>query len=1617
MGAVPSRECTSLFSYFRGSYEVGMVPLTKYYFGRDTDTAAAAVNVDGSIHVTSLEQAATTGRKPQQQSFPLHGYSRSHMRQQLRQQLLLMRRDPAVLYANARDAENILKSLSHHEKCEKHSENENASEVRATPADAASLSSLASVTKAALASAATGVAADADHNVHGKSSAGNLAGALENECSDSTLPAPNHDSGDGDESSDAERLLKNYWRIMPESNFTEEDLDRFLELVDATLFDTNEELLSADPVIPGTGAALGTSSAKPFMPVPCALCLAYPDGKEREGALALDGRVINIIGYFGLMTQEMQDAFKIVKRLPSDAEKPKQQHAHEAGSSSVPLMFLNTAILTSAGDRTLERVLVLAAVMLRQQFHTIGRRHVLQAKLNHLLRLQSEHLSVDVQMVRYLKTLLALPRRADQQQPFFDPLLEIPLPSIPSGIYTPTQYVNAASNEVSLRPHTSSLGSCGRLPINSFSDEGKLHSANGGSSPSAMGGALSACGASSRHVLLHPQQNAGGVLGIALKGPGAGFGSEGACSLLAGDCCGALGAHVSMPHPSVVGPLPLNQSDEDAITLALCRRMERARVVIETASNNYSALKSLTENFAFLCCQILLDQSPITMELIELPALVETPSFKPAEFARTVATTLGTTTAEEARAATDIPQTAADDEKKPLSGERLTQPRLPPSSAVLIKLDPLHVSQATMWASSFFHCPMLLPSGGWVKYKLKDECEQLRHVLQNKDMLIAHWRKADADQAGQYLGKHTARLLEHVRALQAETEEARALSAEYWMQRPLYVNQDGRKYALYQSRYGTMLIGVRAFTTSNAPSTAAAGVKEERSGSAKAAAGSNVSSFSGGNASLAPPAGRGGTFSASLHSANSGSGSGPAIAPRAAAPRLGCVSGSRTGHTGALSSNDDGGGSPKSLSNNATISDQYGRGVGGGMGGSSAGYFSSGLYATYPPHAANSNNGTAAYVPALFMQSHLYLGNSSGGYDSPPYIMGSSNGRPGEAVQYFASSSASHYHMEMAAGYGMPLQQQSKLANMNKIPSTHMSMSVHSSGHTHVGGSPALGAAGWVTLQPNSAQISPPSAPSHLKGVAQGQQQSEAMGRPSGCTYAAAPMSMSYKPALPTHYIISRHANPAAAGLRASASSPQLPRMSGEQVSNSSLGTDVAATPQLPLESAGGSGAQHALVTGTATNAAVSRPPTDAKASWANDKGVEVPRLWEPAEAVKSTASSTQHGRSTSAAPAAAAACPHGCVGMNRDEVGSAGFHLSGAQRNGSATQQATRGSGDPHVTKASEESGIADRAAAPKATVLQSVMPWSLQGAAGWAGNDDTTDGTTQLLLRSAELLDTDDDEMKRVPPAANSHKTDSRETAGEEGALEFGRVARQMSGRDMCLAKAPHPHSHTPRTKSTPIMSMLMAGEQPSKKGDATTSSAVSMWQLSFPSLAEPHKPAQAPPFPPAGSFPVYVLQLPAHAPSQQQRPQSQPPLPTASPSPAAAAPADKPFYYAMTNSVPLLMQPSTTTSGMGIAYSNSPAFHQGVDASMPYPHVPPQPQQQPMAMIRHGQGMMSTPGLDKRQVVQGSLQVGADWDGQYHVFPNGPDSLAGSFVSSRTRACNSSGNILFHPSSSSS
>jgi hypothetical protein len=875
MGAVPSRESTSLFSYFRGSYEVGMVPLTKYYFGRDTAAASAAAATPahepeiGSVAVGASPSASATARD------------------QLRQQLLLMRRDPAVLYANAREVDNILDSLLH-----------DGTDKDGSSCEVKSKSSI--VPSPAAASTTTSKSGLAEHGSPKLSSSPATA-------STPAKPPTAERSEDGlkvlgndiKKASREELLRREYWNVMPNNNFTEDDLDHFLELVEETLFRTNEELLAADPIREASSEVSDADppTQHPFLPVPCALCLAYPDGKERDCAFSLDGRVVNIIGYFGLMTAEMQEAFKVTKRIPSDAEVQQQQQKQREGEDqtkaathgdssrsaqgdgdAMPTMWLNTAILTSAGDRTLERVLVLAAVMLRQQFHTIGRRHLLQAKLDQLLRQQQDRPSdtdVDtVQMICYLQSVLAIPLLSNTvlgaqaasadgvQLPFFDPLLEVPLPSIPRGIYKPTHYINAASTEL-LPRRLSSMNSLGHAPYNGSAAESNVVASTSAPYPRSLPPDASAAASfsSGHRALLCPQGGSVMSAGMQLT-PGAilvpGSPPESTVSppllmtdSMAGSQTGAPASSFHntgtqqqqqqrLPLPPMSGPaaLPLDQCDEDAITMAFCRRMEKIVVHIESASNNYSALKSLTENFAFLHCQIELDEKLTTMELIDLPGLAETPSFKPLLSAMTPVTTLKAAAApgsdktkkEEDGSADRVPLSTATDATATSTEEcsndaashrkNLARYTLSPNSAVVITLNPLLVRQATMWASSFFHCPTRLPTGSWVKYKLKDECDQLRHVLQNKDMLIAHWRKTNADRASRYLGTHTGRLLEHVQALQAETEEARALPIDCWSHCPLFVNQDGRRYALFQSRYGTMLIGVRALSANSNSSSA-----------------------------------------------------------------------------------------------------------------------------------------------------------------------------------------------------------------------------------------------------------------------------------------------------------------------------------------------------------------------------------------------------------------------------------------------------------------------------------------------------------------------------------------------------------------------------------------------------------------------------------------------------------------------------------------------------------------------------------------------------------------------------------------------------------------------------
>ncbi|KAK7202162.1 hypothetical protein NESM_000285800 [Novymonas esmeraldas] len=1541
MGAVPSRECTSLFSYFRGSYEVGMVPLTKYYFGNDTATAddapkkAAAAGGDGDDGA---------GDPPLR-----HTDSRSPMRSQLRQQLLLMRRDPAVLYANARDADNILQSLSRKETGEQGSRRTSAGTAAAAaptpPLTSKAASAATPAVEAAAGTTALSTAAAGDEMTPDASSRTNSpTGASD---SDADVGASREHCSAGS----AARLMDEYWSVMPDDNFSEEDLDRFLDLVDETLFDTNDALLAADPILPsdGSGAAAAAAAAaagthKPFMPVPCALCLAYPDGKERDGAFALDGRVINIIGYFGLMTQEMQDAFKVVKRLPSEAEareqQQQQQQQQQQPESPTPLMFLNTAILTSAGDRTLERVLVLAAVMLRQQFHTIGRRHVLHTKLAQLVQLHDEALA-DSPAVRHLETLLAIPRAEEQPtEPFFDPLLEVPLPSIPDGIYTPTQYINAAANESPQRAHGSLAdggapgagavdaapsATCASLPQDAPASTDAHHS--------------SACGADAGRVLLHPGQSASTVLGSRATGAPGGHAGTGANDVhpppppppppqqqqpMDGGGGAPLGTGAATPVHVLqpAGALPLSQADEDAITLALCRRMEQVRVVIETASNNYAALKSLTENFAFLHCQIMLDRGLTTMELIELPALVETPSFRPAAFATTAATTLRS-----AAAAGGTPATTTTEATM----------QLPPWSAVLIKLDPLHVRQATLWASSFFHCPTLLPSGGWVKYKLKDECEQLRHVLQNKDMLIAHWRKTDGEQADHYLGVHTGRLLEHVRALQAETEEARALSADYWLQRPLYVNQDGRKYALYESRYGTMLIGVRAFASTSSGAAAATSAKEDRLASIKAApagvsacggvgSGSLPSLVTGTAPSLpahTPPAS---AMSGSLHSIHSCTGgSGLTSAARSvAAPR---VSSAGASHTSLLG-----------IANTSHTS------------------------AVAPFTVAGSTNAPAPYAAPPFMHQPVYMPSHQ--HHHPHHHQhnpggGSGGGIAVEPLSYAPTPAMPGYPTEMLSGFHgtFPHHQHVQPGGM---PNPHISLPPHH----RVGGGLPFSPSGWPVMPPPP----PPHRPSVIPHVSVAQH-----GRDGVAGAGAFPFTAVTASPPPVHY---RQVSTAAAG---KAASPHPP---------SSMAGELAACTSAPSEAV-------------------------------------------PAEVARRSAPPT---------PPVTLPCPHGCIGAARCD--------------GSATAAAAVSPSAVAVATPAATSAVGGEPTLQKLTELKSMMPWSLQGAAGWdcCGDDDTT----LFLMRGAELLDVEeeeqeqgqedeggaDDEVKKAPSYSTAQHS-SRSNGGggitdDADTQQSVHSANRMA--DGWGAFASGPAAHT-TTQSAPtgaedlsIMNLLLAAAAPpassQQMSERPATSAVGAWHLTFPTVAEPrHNPTQAQPpaFQPGRVYPVYALQTPEtpaqphHQHQQQQQQQQQLAMP-------AAPPPGKPLYYTIANGVPLLVQPATTPGGMAIAYPIGQPFPHSGDAALPFSssmplpspqqqqqqqqhqhqqHPHPQQQQQQMPIPHNSGGgapLLSPSALDGRPMSRFSAQPGARWGGQYRFLSHGAGSLADAFANNMSTSFNS-------------
>eukprot|EP00796_Vickermania_ingenoplastis_P005710 gene5710-4073_t len=772
MGASPSRESTPLFSYFRGSYETGLIPLTQHFFGADENHAAQGSGSFG----------------PQRPGKAFASALQLKDRQELRRQLLQVRADPAILYSMARDKQTMRRTMltklrqrlkevrqgqkdgkMHNNSSDMYSEDVGVSSSFNTPP-----TSQHSPTEGNAQTVSLGVplelnksedallrAIDDEDGAQETTDLGPAGGA--HACSEEEEIAQLlEELGIG--AAEAETFWQHsFWDVIPESNCTEEDLDRFLSLVDKRMYPTDRDM--------AISSADMANYPPVYAPVPCALCLAYPPAKAREGCFLLEGRFINIIGFFGCLTPEMQQAFKITKSdadavqavqtdLPRSAGTPASQAEHQRSS----VLYLSTAILTSAGDRTLERVLALAAVMLRQQFHTASRRVLLVQQR----RKEQEASAGAGQWMDTNNTNSAgggSPEVSDAEEQM---IFLTPLPSPPAGMFLLNQ----------------------RSP----QDDGDA------ADPAKLGAGMSQA--------------------KALAGP----------------------MHLYGTTPTQrTAPTLFTEEDENEITWNYHHRLRQLSVVIHTASNNYSALKSLTENLAFLHCQLRIDPSESSMALLHLPEESE----KPPSVIKAEAAAAEAAASTESEAAGETPSKSAtgsaqadaaptkDGEERSSSTNSRVAARsqrtfhLPPSSLIVLHLTPQHFCQAALWASGLLHFPQM--KGLWIQYKLKDEAEALRQTLQRKDELIAEWRRRDRVASTSYLGPLTPRLLAHVRCLQEETEHARSLQPEHWA-RQLHVDKDGRKYALHPSPYGTMLIGVRS-KTANPPATAASssGAGTERS--------------------------------------------------------------------------------------------------------------------------------------------------------------------------------------------------------------------------------------------------------------------------------------------------------------------------------------------------------------------------------------------------------------------------------------------------------------------------------------------------------------------------------------------------------------------------------------------------------------------------------------------------------------------------------------------------------------------------------------------------------------------------------------------------------------------
>lgn len=143
---------------------------------------------------------------------------------------------------------------------------------------------------------------------------------------------------------------------IPPPTYTEEKLDRTLDVVDASLFNTNEEMLSAFEHERIKESNLEKERVMKFLkrstrPVPCVVIFIYSKGRDDVECFHYQGRRVNVIGYISCRSTD------------------------DECDDDIPFLELRKAMLKAAGDRTIERVLTLAATLYYEQLNKILRDH------------------------------------------------------------------------------------------------------------------------------------------------------------------------------------------------------------------------------------------------------------------------------------------------------------------------------------------------------------------------------------------------------------------------------------------------------------------------------------------------------------------------------------------------------------------------------------------------------------------------------------------------------------------------------------------------------------------------------------------------------------------------------------------------------------------------------------------------------------------------------------------------------------------------------------------------------------------------------------------------------------------------------------------------------------------------------------------------------------------------------------------------------------------------------------------------------------------------------------------------------------------------------------------